>query len=82
MRSPDEVPAFIKSLKRVTTVVEPQLSLEVIQEDSADNRVLECAVAGGASYTVRGNDHLLKVKKRKGIVILKPAGFLTVVRLK
>lgn len=80
-RSPDEVAAFIKRLRRVATVVEPQLTLEVIEEDPADNRVLECAVAGGASYIVSGNDHLLKIKKYKEIVILKPAEFLTLLDL-
>lgn len=76
-RSEDEVAAFIKRFRQVATVVEPQLTLEVIEDDPADNRVLECAAAGGASYIVSGNDHLLKIKKYKEIVILKPAGFLT-----
>jgi hypothetical protein len=80
-RSPDEVAAFIKRLRRVARVVEPQLALEVIEEDPADNRVLECAVAGEASYIVTGNDHLLKIKKYKEIVILKPAEFLTLLNL-
>jgi putative PIN family toxin of toxin-antitoxin system len=80
-RSSDEVAAFIKRLKRVATVVRPQLTLEVIQEDPVDNRVLECAVAGGASYIVTGNDHLVKIKKYKEIVILKPAESLALIIL-
>ena len=79
--SPDEVAAFINLLRRVATVVQPQLTLEIIEEDLADNRVLECAVSGGASYVVTGDDHLLKVKNYREIVILKPAEFLTVLNL-
>lgn len=75
-RSQDEVAAFVKRLKRVATIVEPRFTLQIIEDDPADNRVLECAVVGGASYIVTGNDHLLKVKMYREIVILKPAGFL------
>ena len=80
-RSPEEVAAFIARLRRVAAAVEPQLTLEVIEDDPDDNRVLECAVAGGASYVVSGNDHLIKLKAYKEIVILRPAEFLTLLRL-
>ncbi len=79
--SPDEVAAFITRFRTVATAVEPQLSLEVIKEDPADNRVLECAVAAGASYIVTGDDHLLGIKQYKEIIILKPAEFLTLLDL-
>jgi len=80
-RSPDEIAAFVNRFSRVATIVEPQLTLEVIKEDPDDNRVLACAAAGGASYIVSGNDHLLDLKKYKEIVILKPAEFLTLLDL-
>jgi len=76
-RSPDEVAAFVNRFSRVTTVVEPQLTLEVIKEDPDDNRVLESAADGRASYIVSGDEHLLDLKKYNEIVILKPAEFLT-----
>jgi hypothetical protein len=76
-----EVEAFLKRFKRVAITIEPQMTLDIIKEDPADNRVLECAVAGEASYIISGNDHLLNVKEYKGIVILKPAEFLTLVDL-
>jgi len=36
---------------------------------------LECAIAGGASYIITGDKHLLELKEYQGIVILSPAGF-------
>jgi putative PIN family toxin of toxin-antitoxin system len=81
-RSQAEVAAFIGQFKRVAIVVEPDLTLQVTEEDPADNRVLEYAVAGGASYIVSGNDHLLLLKEYKEIVILSPTGFLTVLDLR
>ena len=74
-----DVDRFVERFKKVAVMVEPQVTLDIIEEDPADNRVLECAVAGGASVIISGNDHLLKVKAYKGIVILKPAEFLVLV---
>ncbi|MBS3782888.1 MAG: hypothetical protein KGY78_00430 [Anaerolineae bacterium] len=61
----------------MATVVQPQLALDVIQDDPADNRVLECAVAEGVAYIIRLNDHLAQIEEYKEIVVLSPAGFLT-----
>ena len=81
-KKPQEtVAALIKRLETVATVVEPQFSLDVIKEDPADNRVLECALAGEASYIVTGNAHLLRLKEYRGVVILNPAGFLALAKL-
>jgi predicted nucleic acid-binding protein len=74
--SQDEVDASTKRFRQVATAVESGLSLEVVEEDPADNRALECAVAAGASYTVSGDIHLLRIEKHRGIVILSPAEFL------
>lgn len=76
-KSPKAVTDLIKRFERVAIVVNPQLSLDAIKEDPADNRVLECALAGEASYIVTGDAHLLKLKEYQGVVILNPAGFLT-----
>jgi hypothetical protein len=46
--SQDEVDAFTERFRQVATVVESGLTLEVIEEDPAHNRVLECAVAASA----------------------------------
>ena len=75
------VAALVKRLETVAAVVEPQLSLDVIEEDPADNRVLECAVAGKAGFIVTGDAHLLKLKEYQGVVILNPAAFLVLAKL-
>ena len=56
-------------------MVEPGLTLAEGEDDPADDRVLECAVAAGASYIVTGDVHLLRLKDYRGIVSLPPAGF-------
>jgi predicted nucleic acid-binding protein len=67
-------------LGKVATFVDPQIKLDVIEDDPDDNRVLECALTGGATYIISGDTHLLNVKEYQGIVILSPAGFLTLLK--
>ena len=77
----EEIRTFLKNLATIATVVEPELRLAVIEKDPDDNRILECAVAGNASYIITGDKHLLEIKEYQGIVILSPAGFLTLLEL-
>ena len=72
---------LIKRVETVATVVAPPPSLDIVADDPADNRVLECAVAGKASYIITGDAHLLNLKEYQGIVILNPAGFLALAKL-
>jgi putative PIN family toxin of toxin-antitoxin system len=57
-------------------IVEPEEQLRIIPPDPADNRVLECALAGEATHIVSGDDHLLALKSFRRIAIMTPAGFL------
>lgn len=77
-QSPEEIAMFLKRLRTVARVVEPQNELEVVHADPDDNRVLECALAGRAAFAVSGDDHLLSLKEYEQIVILNPAGFLSI----
>jgi len=81
LKTPQETrDAILNHLVNVAIVVEPKFTLNVIKDDPDDNRVLECAVAGGAAFIISGDAHLLNLKEYKGIVILPPAGFLTLLQ--
>jgi len=79
--SDEEIDAFLKHLRTTAIVVEPQMALDVVEDDPDDNRVLECAVAGDATYIVSGNTHLIDLKTYEQIVILNPVGFLAALKL-
>ena len=79
--SEEEIGGLQKRLRVVATVVDPQFTLEIVKKDPADNRVLECAVAGEASYIVTGNAHLLEFGEYQQIVILRPSAFLSLLKL-
>jgi putative PIN family toxin of toxin-antitoxin system len=47
----------------------------VIRDDPSDDKFLEAAVAGNASYIISGDKHLLTLSEFQGIQILKPRDF-------
>lgn len=69
----DEILASIAS---TATFVKSKTRLKAIQEDDSDNRVLECALDGGAQYVVSGDRHLLTMRRFQGIRILSVRSFL------
>jgi uncharacterized protein len=68
--SPGDAAAIRAKLESAADVVNPHLTLDVVKDDPDDNRVLECAVVGGADTIVSGDRHLLQLKAHAGIPIL------------
>lgn len=63
-------------LETFTEIVRPTISLQVVEDDPDDDRVLECAIQGRADFIVTGDRHLLKLSTYKGIPILTVRQFL------
>ncbi len=57
----------LKVLVKITEMVTPQITLNVIPEDPPDDRILECAVEGKANLIISGNRHLQRLKIYVGI---------------
>jgi putative PIN family toxin of toxin-antitoxin system len=57
-------------------VVKPKRRLRVIRRDPADNRFLECAVAGNAGVIISGDKDLLSLGQYRKIRIQSPGQFL------
>jgi putative PIN family toxin of toxin-antitoxin system len=60
---------------RAQIVLPPTLP-PVIHDDPSDDKFLEAAVAGNASYVISGDKHLLKLREYQGIQTLKPRDFV------
>lgn len=58
-------------------VVNPPETIAIIKNLS-DNRILECAVAGGADYLISGDHHLTDLKTFGTINIVTPTEFLAI----
>jgi hypothetical protein len=57
-------------------VVKPKRRLRVIRRDPADNKFLECAVAGKAGVIISGDKDLLSLGQYRKIRIQSPGQFL------
>jgi len=68
----------VTELGYFSTVVEGKTRLAVIREDPADDRYLEAAVEGRASYIVSGDRLLLALETYEDIEILTARQFLGV----
>jgi putative PIN family toxin of toxin-antitoxin system len=77
--SPNDADLVRAQLHSSAVVVKPTVILEVIEDDPDDNRVLECALAGGANYIVSGDRHLLQLGSYEGIPILTVRHFMDAV---
>lgn len=73
-----DITEVVEGFREFAVLVTPGETISAIQEDPQDNRVLECALAGGAAYVVSGDYHLLKLKAFRDIQILSSSQFLAV----
>jgi len=76
-----DIQRFLRLLRRQAIEVVRSKELVVIKRDPADNRYLECAIAGSASVIVTGDQHLLDLGEYEGVQILTPAGVLALLKL-
>jgi uncharacterized protein len=62
-------------LADIGAMVKPRKRLAVLK-DAADNRILECALAGRAQAIVTGDKALLALKEYRGVRVLSLADYL------
>ena len=68
---------MIDAVKSVAEVVEVTSRTRMILRPDDDNRVLECAIDGGAKFIVTGDTkHILPLKEYGGVRILSPSEFV------
>lgn len=70
------VKRIMANLKTVAEKIEPAIRLSVFPKENADNRILECAVAGRAQFIVTGDHAFLDLREHEGIVIVTAREFL------
>ena len=74
--TPEEVESVIERLSAIAIVTPGGLTLDVIQDDPCDNKILACAVEGEADFIISGDRHLNDFKEFRGITIVNPSTFL------
>ena len=75
--TPRLIREYLRYVTRSVITVSPRFTFSEFQGQHApDNRVLECAVAGGAQFIITGDQAILHLRSYQGIRILTPAAFL------
>jgi len=60
----------------LSNIVIPRRKIDVVKNDSDDNKIIECAVEGKVDYVVTNDFHLLDLKEFEGIKIITPGDLL------
>lgn len=68
------------ALKTGALQAKGELNLQVVNRDPEDDKILACAVEGGADYIVSGDHHLLDLGAYGGIPIVRPATFIQILK--
>lgn len=74
-----EMKRTIDKIISMSIIVEPIFSLDIIKEDSDDNKIIMCAVEGKADYIISQDNHLLRLGSFAGISILTPEEFIKII---
>jgi putative PIN family toxin of toxin-antitoxin system len=74
-REPEELARVAVLLADIADIVRPRRRVGVL-EDEADNRILECAVTGGADSIVTGDHAMLELGRFEGIQIISLQSYL------
>lgn len=69
---------LIETILKIGKFVKVTKKVNVVQEHPADDKFIECAVAGEADYLVSGDKHLLKIDCYQKTRILPVREFLKV----
>lgn len=76
----EEVDSIIERLGTIAMVTPGELTLDVIQDDPSDNKILVCAVESESDFIISGDRHLTNLKEYQGTMIVNPATFLSIVQ--
>ncbi len=74
--SDETIMALMAELQDLCEIVTPAEHVRAVKDDPDDNRILECALAAGASVIISGDSHLLALGQWRNIPIRSPADFV------
>jgi putative PIN family toxin of toxin-antitoxin system len=76
--APADTAAFLELLASAATIVGIEGTVAGVATHPEDDLILECAVAGNASYLVTGDKKLQEIGNFQGVEIVSPRAFLDV----
>ncbi len=73
-----DISKFEVAISEVAEIVDVKSSIRAIKEDPDDDVVVNTAIDGRADYLVSGDRHLRRLGKIKGVRVVIPKAFLTI----
>ena len=74
---PSRAAEAAEQVRKISRLVELGEMPRLVPDDPDDDKIVQCALVGGASHIVSGDKHLLALKSYQAIGILRPADFLS-----
>jgi putative PIN family toxin of toxin-antitoxin system len=71
-----EAEQLVKVFLSFSKIVNPNVKVDIVEEDQSDNKFLECAIGSGSDILITGDDHLLNLKEFAGVRIMNSNSFL------
>jgi putative PIN family toxin of toxin-antitoxin system len=69
---------ILSEIESMSYLIQPTAKIHRITKDPDDNKFIECAAAADADFIISGDIHLLELGTYKGIQIITPADFLSI----
>ena len=76
----NRIKRYLVGLEEASTLLEHPPILKIVKEDPSDDNILACAVSAQVDYLITGDNHLIQLGIYKGIQIISPSEFLTVLQ--
>ncbi|MBR8827960.1 MAG: putative toxin-antitoxin system toxin component, PIN family [Gomphosphaeria aponina SAG 52.96 = DSM 107014] len=77
--SPNESQEIISQFLHYSKTIQITNTLNVVEKDADDNKIIECAIVGLANYIITGDKkHLLPIGNYQGISIVNGTNFLQI----
>jgi putative PIN family toxin of toxin-antitoxin system len=75
----EDIQQEVETIRYFAEFVDPDEEITVVEDDPDDDKFLEAAVAGNVDYIVSGDRHLLDLDSFRGINIVEPRTFYTLI---
>ncbi len=72
----NKITKYIQDILSFSEIVFTEGKIDVIEEDLADNHILETAVRGKADLIITGDNHILQLERYEDIGIKRSSDFL------
>ncbi len=75
----EKVSSYIENVLLFVALVNPQVRVNIVEEDPDDNKIIECALESQADFILSYDKHLLDLKETNGVKILRPEEALSLI---